>query len=47
MAISAKSPAVGRATYLVPSADQRGRRRPAHHADAGAYEVSLPKKVRR
>jgi hypothetical protein len=41
MAISAKSPAVGRATFQIPSADQRGHGRPSNHADAGAYE--LPK----
>jgi CSLREA domain-containing protein len=41
MAISAKSPAVGRATYLVPTTDQRGHGRPANHADSGAFE--LPK----
>jgi CSLREA domain-containing protein len=44
MAISAKSPAVGRATYLVPSTDQRGHQRPSNHADAGAYELSKVKK---
>jgi hypothetical protein len=38
MAISAASPAVGRAIYLVPTVDQRGQGRPAKHADAGAYE---------
>jgi predicted outer membrane repeat protein len=42
MAISAKSPAVGRASYLVPATDQRGHGRPGKHADAGAFE--LPKK---
>jgi hypothetical protein len=42
MALSAKSPAVGRATFQVPSTDQRGHKRPSRHADAGAYE--LPKK---
>jgi CSLREA domain-containing protein len=41
MALSAKSPALGRATFQVPSTDQRGHGRPSHHADAGAYE--LPK----
>jgi CSLREA domain-containing protein len=39
MAISAKSPAVGRASYLVPATDQRGHRRPTRHADAGAFEL--------
>lgn len=42
MALSAKSPAVGRATFQVPSTDQRGHKRPSRHADAGAFE--LPKK---
>jgi hypothetical protein len=41
MAISKKSPAVGRASFLVPGSDQRGHHRPGKHADAGAYE--LPK----
>ena len=40
MAISAKSPAVGRASYLIPGSDQRGHQRPGKHADAGAYERS-------
>lgn len=42
MALSAKSPAVGRATFQVPSTDQRGHKRPSRNADAGAYE--LPRK---
>jgi CSLREA domain-containing protein len=41
MAISKKSPAVGRANFQVPTTDQRGKGRPGHHADAGAFE--LPK----
>ena len=40
MAISKKSPAVGRASYLIPGSDQRGHKRPGKHADAGAYELS-------
>ncbi|MGC4110828.1 MAG: choice-of-anchor Q domain-containing protein [Nocardioides sp.] len=44
MAISKKSPAVGRASYLVPAADQRGHKRPSKHADAGAYELPKSKK---
>jgi hypothetical protein len=39
MAISAKSPAVGRATFQIPGSDQRGHKRPGNHADAGAYEL--------
>jgi fibronectin-binding autotransporter adhesin len=39
IAISKKSPAVGRASYLVPGRDQRGHQRPNKHADAGAYEL--------
>ena len=39
MAISRKSPAVGRASYLVPGRDQRGHERPGKHADAGAFEL--------
>ena len=42
MALSAKSPAVGIATYQCPTTDQRGKDRPSNHCDAGAYE--LPKK---
>lgn len=38
MALSKKSPAIGRARFQVPSTDQRGHGRPAHHADAGAFE---------
>jgi CSLREA domain-containing protein len=44
MAISAKSPAIGRATFQIPDTDQRGRTRPAHHADAGAFELPKVKK---
>jgi hypothetical protein len=40
MAISQKSPAVGRASVMVPGSDQRGHKRPSKHADAGAYELS-------
>ncbi|HEX3932127.1 MAG TPA: choice-of-anchor Q domain-containing protein [Nocardioides sp.] len=43
MAISKKSPAVGRASYLVPGTDQRGHERPAKHADSGAYELAKHK----
>jgi hypothetical protein len=39
MALSKKSPAVGRASFQVPSTDQRGHKRPAKHADAGAFEL--------
>lgn len=39
MALSAKSPAVGRASFLVPGTDQRGKPRPSKHADAGAFEL--------
>jgi hypothetical protein len=38
MALSASSPAVGRADLQIPTTDQRGRARPLHHADAGAYQ---------
>lgn len=44
MAISAKSPAVGRAEFQVPSSDQRGHGRPSKHADAGAFELGKVKK---
>jgi CSLREA domain-containing protein len=42
MALSKKSPAIGRSSFQVPSTDQRGHGRPSKHADAGAYE--RPKK---
>jgi fibronectin-binding autotransporter adhesin len=41
MALTAKSPAIGRAMFQIPSTDQRGHGRPSKHADAGAFE--LPK----
>jgi CSLREA domain-containing protein len=44
MALSKKSPAVGRASYLIPGTDQRGHDRPGNHADAGAYELPRVKK---
>ena len=44
MAISKKSPAVGRASYLIPGSDQRGHKRPGKHADAGAFELPKVKK---
>jgi hypothetical protein len=44
MALSGKSPAIGRATFQVPSTDQRGHSRPSKHADAGAFEMPKVKK---
>jgi hypothetical protein len=41
MALTPRSPALGRATFQCPATDQRGRHRPATHCDAGAFE--LPK----
>jgi hypothetical protein len=41
MALTAKSLAIGRAMFQIPSTDQRGHGRPSKHADAGAFE--LPK----
>ena len=44
MPILVMTPAVGRATYLVPGSDQRGDKRPSNHADAGAFELPKVKK---
>ncbi|HEX4470781.1 MAG TPA: choice-of-anchor Q domain-containing protein [Nocardioides sp.] len=41
MALTPKSPAIGRATFQCPATDQRGRQRPTTHCDAGGFE--LPK----
>ena len=41
MALTPRSPAIGRGTFQCPATDQRGRHRPATHCDAGAFE--LPK----
>jgi fibronectin-binding autotransporter adhesin len=41
MALTPKSPAIGRATFQCPLTDQRGRQRPTTHCDAGGFE--LPK----
>jgi predicted outer membrane repeat protein len=43
MAITAASPAVGRASFQVPDSDQRGHDRPAKHADSGAFELAAVK----
>jgi predicted outer membrane repeat protein len=44
MALAKKSPAIGRGTLQCPATDQRGRQRPAHHCDAGAFELPKVKK---
>jgi hypothetical protein len=46
IALRAKSPAVGRATFQCPATDQRGHDRPTHHCDAGAYELPKVKQRR-
>jgi hypothetical protein len=43
MALTANSPAIGRGVFQCPATDQRGRRRPAYHCDAGAFELPQAK----